>query len=77
MPEQQQPSTRPPTQVQLDTLAFMQAFIAERGYPPTVREIASEFGHSSMNCVHQRLVSMQRKGLVRHTPRIARGWRPV
>lgn len=70
-------SSRPPTQIQLDTLAFMHAFIAEHGYPPTVREIALHFGLRSMNAVISRLLLMQRKGLVRNTPRASRGWRPV
>lgn len=75
MPEPR--TSRAPTPIQLATLAFMRAFTAEHGMPPTVREIGEHFGHTSFNATHQRLTSMKRKGLVTHTPMIARGWRPA
>lgn len=65
-----------PTPIQMRTLAFMREFVAKHGMPPTVREIGDHFGHGT-NAVNDRLVSMKRKGLVTHTPMIARGWRPV
>lgn len=70
-------TSKQPTQIQLDTLDWMREYIAEHGMPPTIREIGAAFGIKSTNGVHDRLMGMKRKGLLRHAPGRARAWRPV
>lgn len=59
---------------QLELHAWMLAYQAKHGAPPTLREIGAHFGIRSSNCVHGHLVSMEKKGLVRRRPNTTRGW---
>lgn len=52
----------------------MRDFHERHGVWPTVREIATALSIRSTNAVHQQLVSLEKKGLVRHRIRCARGW---
>ncbi len=76
-PKSHSAPSRGPTATQADTLAYLASFIAEHGMPPTVRELANHFGVRSTNSIVDRLRALERKGLVRNTPRASRGWRPV
>lgn len=62
------------TAKQRDIHAFMLTFQVANFMPPTVREIARAFGIASTNAVNDHLRAMAKKGLVRHRPRITRGW---
>lgn len=64
----------PPTERQLEIHAFMLDFHEREMVWPTLREICNEFGFSSSNSAADVLHVLQRKGLVRHRPRCARGW---
>lgn len=67
----------PPTDRQLEVLEFMRRFQRENHMPPTVREIANEFGWTSTNAAVDHLSLLARKHLVVHRPRTARGWRAL
>ena len=56
---------KPPTALQLATLRFIVRQIAERGYPPTVREIQGHFGLRSSYSITCRLRWMTSKGFLR------------
>lgn len=43
---------------------FIAAFLASRGYPPTVREIGEATGLLSTSSVHYQLRTLQRLGIV-------------
>jgi repressor LexA len=49
----------------LDTI---RAFTAERGYPPSVREIGERVGLSSSSTVQSHLKTLERRGLLRRDP---------
>lgn len=51
-----------PRQNQL--LAFIQAHIAEKGCPPTMREMAAHLGVTSTNGVNDHLLALEKKGHV-------------
>lgn len=53
------------TKRQGDTLDFIKSYIAERGYPPTVREIASQIEVSSPATVHAHLSKLADKGFIK------------
>lgn len=47
--------------------------IRERGYPPTLRELAEATGAKSTNNVAGHLAALERKGVVRRHSNVARG----
>ncbi len=52
------------TERQQDILDFIRAMVAERGKPPTLREIGEQFGIRSTNGVEKHLVALERGGLI-------------
>ncbi len=46
-------------------LAFIRDAVAERGYPPSVREIAAAVGLASTSAVHHHLTKLEREGRLR------------
>lgn len=54
-------------------LEFLRSFIAGRGYPPTIRDIASALSISSTSVVDYNLNVLERKGYIRRTRDISRG----
>src|SRR5262245_59056219 len=56
------------TKRQRQILDFIGGFIEERGYSPSLEEIGSHFGLSSVATVHKHVSRLVEKGLVR------RGW---
>jgi hypothetical protein len=66
----------PPTERQLEILAFMRAYQESRGAPPALREIGEHFGIASTNGVSDHLRALHRKGLIRKH-RGARRYVPV
>ena len=43
-------------------LAFIREAVAERGYPPSVREIAEAVGLASTSAVHHHLTKLEKDG---------------
>lgn len=58
-------------------LDFIGAHIAERGYPPTIREIGNQIGATSPSTPHHYLDRLERKGLIRREPRSPRALRLI
>jgi len=48
---------------------FIVTNVDERGYPPSVREIADQVGLSSTSSVHYQLRALEDKGFIRRDPR--------
>jgi len=67
-----QPST-PLTAEQTRVLNYIIQYRDERGFPPSVREIALELGYASANNVRQHLRLIERKGYIRIAGGRARG----
>ena len=53
--------TRPLTARQREVFDFIERFITEIGYPPTIREIAAGFGFSE-KASHDHLIAIEKKG---------------
>ncbi|HEX5614678.1 MAG TPA: transcriptional repressor LexA [Acidimicrobiia bacterium] len=62
------PSERPLTDRQRQVLEFIDAEVARKGYPPSVREIGEAVGLSSPSTVHAHLAALQDKGYLRRDP---------
>ncbi|GMQ90190.1 MAG: transcriptional repressor LexA [Gammaproteobacteria bacterium] len=60
---------------QSEILQMIQAFIAERGYPPTRSEIARALGFRSVNAAVDHLKALARKGVIELLPGASRGIR--
>jgi repressor LexA len=56
------------TKRQREILDFLRSFQRERGYAPSLEEIASHFGLSAVSTVHEHLSNLTEKGYLR------RGW---
>lgn len=61
------------TKRQQDILDFIESFMEERGYPPTLREIGNQFGISSTNGVRVNLAALEKKQYIRRRPWLSRG----
>jgi repressor LexA len=69
--------TRDLSERQQKILEYIQAFIAEKSFPPTIREIGEEVGISSTSVVKYNLDALERKGLIERASDISRGIRLV
>jgi repressor LexA len=63
-----------PTSRQMEVLGFMRMYQVANSMPPTLREIADAFGWASMNSALCHLRMLRTKGLVKHHPKLSRGW---
>lgn len=59
---------KPATERQQRILDVIKAFTAERGYPPSVREIGERVGLSSSSTIHAHLKALERRGLISRDP---------
>src|SRR5918998_3058412 len=54
-------------------LEFIERFLDENDYPPTIRDIQSELGISSTSVVDYNLKALEARGLIRRNSKISRG----
>lgn len=64
---------RPLSDRQRRILDFIARFHQRHGYPPTIREIGQETGIASTSVVDYNLRALERAGLIRRDPDVARG----
>ncbi|GAB4467855.1 MAG: transcriptional repressor LexA [Anaerolineae bacterium] len=69
-----------PSQVKLSSrqkaiLSFIEEFITENGYPPTIREIGAACNISSTSVVNYNLNKLEREGLITRDREVSRGLR--
>lgn len=57
--------TRGLTQRQAQVLEFIEEFTRAHGYPPTVREVAANFGFRSPRAAHDHMKALEKKGYMR------------
>lgn len=62
------PPTKPLTARQAEVLAFVRKFIAEYGWPPSMREIADAFGSRNQTMAGDHLWAIARKGYIHFGP---------
>ncbi len=60
-----QPEVAPLTAKQEAVLAFIRDELADKGYPPTIREIGSHLGLKSTNGVNDHLKALEKKGYLK------------
>jgi repressor LexA len=65
------------TKKQKTVYNFIKSWYTRKGYPPTIREIASHIGVKSTNAVHNYLKILYRKGFLTREDMKSRTWRPV
>lgn len=61
------------TERQAEVMEAIAASIRDRGYPPTLREIATVCNIKSTNGVSDHLMALERKGLIRRDAVTSRG----
>ena len=57
----------PLTKRQREILDFLNEFISQHGYAPSLEEVGRRFGLSSLATVHKHLTNLQQKGFIRRT----------
>lgn len=55
------------TKRQKQLLDYLEAYLRENGYAPTLEEIGAEFELASLATVHKHLTNLESKGLIRRT----------
>jgi len=58
---------QPLTKRQREILDYLQEFIQQNGYAPSLEEIGRRFGLSSLATVHKHLTNLQDKGVIRRS----------
>lgn len=61
------------TEIQQKILNFILQKRHEKGYPPSLAEVAEHFGYSTRATVQQHLEALEKKGYIKRNPRISRG----
>jgi len=61
------------TKRQKELLDYLDGYIAEHGYAPTLEEIGSRFTLNSVATVHKHLTNLEHKGFIRRTANHSRG----
>lgn len=59
---------------QRQTLKYIARYSQKNGYPPTLREVATQLGIQP-SAARDKLLALERKGYVQVTPNISRGLR--
>lgn len=62
---------RRPTSRQLEILRYIREYEEERGYPPSVRDIA-KLHHCSVKGAYDHILALEKHGLIRREPRLSR-----
>lgn len=65
------------TDRQQEILGFIQSYISDHGYPPTLREIGARFDIKSTNGVNDHLRALEKKGYLHREDLKSRALRPV
>jgi repressor LexA len=63
----------PLTEKQFEILEFIERYIAQNSYPPTIREIQQALNISSTSVVDYNLNTLERQGFIRRNRHISRG----
>ena len=58
---------------QKNILKYIEAYVDERGYPPSIREIGDRVGISSTSVVDYNLKVLERDGHIRRDREVSRG----
>src|SRR5713226_2468008 len=66
-------STKKLSDRQKNILKYIEAYVDERGYPPSIREIGDRVGISSTSVVDYNLRVLERDGYIRRDKEVSRG----
>lgn len=66
-------STRKLSERQKNILKYIESYVEERGYPPSIREIGDRVGISSTSVVDYNLKVLERDGYIRRDREVSRG----
>ena len=61
-------TSKGPSPRQKSLLTFIETFLTDRGYVPTLAEMAKALGVSSLQAVKEHLIALERKGYLRRSP---------
>lgn len=61
------------TQIQKNILEYIIKIKLEKGFPPTLADVAKQFGYSARATVQQHFKALEEKGFIKKTPKLSRG----
>lgn len=61
------------TEIQQKIFNYILQKKQEKGFPPSLAEVAEQFGYSTRATVQQHLEALEKKGYIKRNPRISRG----
>jgi repressor LexA len=67
------PTSKKLSERQKNILKYIEAYVDERGYPPSIREIGDQVGISSTSVVDYNLKVLEREGRIRRDREVSRG----
>lgn len=62
----------PLTKRQTEILRFIEKYLREKGFSPSLEEIARNFGIASLNAVHKHLLALEKRGFIHRLANRAR-----
>jgi repressor LexA len=60
------------TKKQKGIFDYLQDYIGEKGYAPSIKEICDHFGTTSVSTMHKQLLSLEQKGWIKRIPKMSR-----
>jgi repressor LexA len=60
------------TKKQKSIFDYLQDYISEKGYAPSIKEICDHFGTTSVSTMHKQLLSLEQKGWIKRIPKMSR-----
>src|SRR5438067_13017820 len=72
-PEGKMVSEKKLSERQKNILSYIEDYVDERGYPPSIREIGDQVGISSTSVVDYNLKILEREGRIRRDREVSRG----
>ncbi|MBU1628419.1 transcriptional repressor LexA [bacterium] len=60
------------TKKQKGIFDYLEEYIGEKGYAPSIKEICDHFGTTSVSTMHKQLLALEQKGYIKRIPKMSR-----
>ena len=60
------------TKKQKSIYDYLNEYIVDKGYAPSIKEICDHFGTTSVSTMHKQLIALEKKGYIKRIPKMSR-----